>query len=98
MAAMPDLVQIQEQFKDKGVVFLGLTPEPPTELPNVRAVLDALLEMKWPIGYGAGPTLDGLEWDNLLPTYLVYNGAGKLVWSSHSHHGLEDALVKAVEQ
>ena len=98
MAALPDLVQIHETFKDQGVVFISLTGESPTELPQVQAIVDAHPGMTWPIGYGADGTLSQLNWDHMVPTYIVYDKSGKAVSSSHWHHGLEDQLVRLLAQ
>jgi hypothetical protein len=98
VAALPDLVQIHEKFKDEGVVFISLTGEPPTDLPNVQAIADAHPGLRWPIGYGADPTLAQLNWDHMLPTYIVYDKSGKVVLSSHWHHRLEDTLVRLLAE
>lgn len=98
LAQIPDMIELHERFADHGVQFIGLTPEPPTDLPQIQAVLDGHPGIVWPIGYGADPTLETLDWDHLLPTYIVYDRAGNVAWSGHSHRGLEDALVGALGQ
>lgn len=94
-AQMPEMVELHEKFAGQGVQFIGLTPESPLELPQIQSVLDGHPGIKWPIGYGADPTLEQLDWDHMLPTYIVYDRAGRVAWSGHSHRGLEDALVRA---
>jgi hypothetical protein len=96
VAALPDLVQIHEQFKEHGVVFVSLTPEPPMLLPEIQALADAHPGVTWPIGYDAEPTLAKLDWDRALPMYYLFDQRGKLVWSSHWHDDLEDELVRLV--
>ena len=93
---MPDLVQIHEQFKDQGVVFISLTGESPTDLPTIQAVLDAHPGLNWPVGYGADPTLAQLDWDHMLPMYYLFDKSGKVAWGGHWHNKIEDALVKLV--
>lgn len=96
LAAMPDMVALYEKFAGEGVVFIGLTPEEPTAVPQIRAVVDGYLGLRWPIGYDAQETLDQIDWDNLLPTYIVYGRDGQVVWSGHYHEDVEDALVRAL--
>lgn len=96
MADMPHMVELYDQYAAEGVAFIGLTPDPPGELPNIQAVLDAHPGMKWPIGYGAGPELDELDWDHAVPTYILVDKSGQIAWSSHSQRNLEDALVRLI--
>jgi hypothetical protein len=96
VAALPDLVQIHEEFKDQDIVFVSLTGEGPADLPAVQAVVDAHPGLAWPVGYGADPTLAQIDWDYMLPTYILYDRRGKAAWSGHSHSALEAALVRVL--
>lgn len=94
-AAMPKLAKLHEQYSPLGVEFLGLTPERETELPSIERFLRAYAEVTWPIGYGAGPTLDMLG-SELLPTLVVYGPDGRALWSGHHTDGLSDVLDRAL--
>jgi thiol-disulfide isomerase/thioredoxin len=94
MADMPHMVELYNKYAEHGVVFIGLTPDPPGELPNIQAVVDGHPGMKWPIGYGAEPLLEKLGWDRAVPTYLLVDKRGEIAWSSHSQRLLEDQLVR----
>jgi hypothetical protein len=93
MAALPDLVQIHGQVKDRGVVFIGLSPEPATDAVGLQAILNAEPGVTWSIGYGAEPTVEALGVFQL-PTYLVFDRSGKLVWTGHSHASMHEVLIQ----
>jgi thiol-disulfide isomerase/thioredoxin len=98
LAQMPDMVALHEKFADSGVVFIGLSPEPPTALPQIKAVVDGYPGMTWPIGYDAIETIEQLDWDHAVPTYILFDRTAKAVWSDHTHRGLEDELVRLLAE
>jgi thiol-disulfide isomerase/thioredoxin len=91
---IPKLVEFRDQFRAQGLVVIGLTPET-----NAFGRLTRFVEradgVDWPIGYGAGLTFDllGIQFT---PTYVLFDRAGRSVWSGHSLDGLEDAAIRAL--
>jgi thiol-disulfide isomerase/thioredoxin len=90
----PDLVELHKRFADDGLVVVGLTFEPPTELQRVREYVEEA-NIKWPIGYGAGFIFQMMDIQGT-PTYVLYDRKGRSVWGGHSLDGVEDAAVAAL--
>jgi len=47
----------------------------------------------WPVGYGAGPTIDELG-VRALPTVVVADRNGQVVWTSAMRGSLEETLQR----
>lgn len=94
-AAMPDLVKLKDRFRDQDVVVLGLTTESSDQVSTVEQYVDSVPGMDWPIAYGAGPTFEALD-VHQMPTLLVFDRQGTLLWRGHGIPQAEDALVKAL--
>ena len=94
-AAMPNLVELYGRYQPLGVEFIGLTPEPQQLLPNIEKFLSEFPEATWPIGYGAGPTLEILGVYNF-PTLVVFDAEGKLVWTGRYLFELEEVLDRTL--
>ena len=73
------------------VEFIRLPPEPESMLAEIERFLADFDSAHWPIGYGAGPTLDMLGIRGF-PTLAVFDGQGKLAWSGHHIHDLREVL------
>ncbi len=94
-AAMPKLASIYEKYRAHGVEFVGLTPEGEAEKSAIEKFIASIVGFDWPVGYGAGPTLDMLG-VSVLPTMVVFDKNGRATWSSTSTRGLEAALDEAL--
>lgn len=94
-ASMPKLSKLYREYQPMGVEFLGLTGEPSGYLPEIKSFLGSVDDVTWPIGYGAGPTMDMLS-IRLLPTYVVFSASGKAVWSGHDLNRMQKALDQAL--
>lgn len=94
--AAPDLVDLHAKYKDRGVVFIGLTDEGPESLTAIRGFLNDT-GITWLNGYGAGETLLALE-AYAIPNTWVIGRDGKIVWSGHplDRRPLEEAIEKAL--
>lgn len=90
---MPELVDLYEQFRDQGLIVIGLTPERGEELVHVRAFVTRTQGLGWPIAYGADIPLDTMGIEGF-PTYTLFDRSGRSVWSDHSLRGL-DAVIAA---
>ena len=91
--SMPELVEFYRRYREQGVMVVGLSPEPPQDLPSIRRFVGSFQGADWPIAYGAvlAHEVMGVDW---LPTYVLYDRAGQSVWSGPTVDGLEDAVVE----
>lgn len=90
--SIPHLIDLNAQYKDKGVVFIGLTNEDYTKANIAKFVK----EMK--IDYIIGTASDvgkkyGVEG---IPTAFVVGKDGIILWSGHPMNGLDKALETAL--
>ncbi|MEX0643437.1 MAG: TlpA disulfide reductase family protein, partial [Pirellulales bacterium] len=92
-AAMPDLVEFHQRYRDRGVMLVGLTSEPASELERIQQFDQRVEGVDWPIAYGARLAFEvtGIEG---VPTYVLYDRTGKAVWSGASIDELERATVE----
>lgn len=93
-AQLPDLVRFHEQAGDD-VQIIGLTDEGGPDAAKVRAFIGQEQGMSWPVGYGAGPTLDALG-NQAYPTYYLFGRDGTLLWQGRPVSALEDKVAKAL--
>jgi len=93
----PRLVQTYHRFRDRGVIFIGLTPDGADSLPATKAAL-AEANVPWPSGYGAQAVFESLRVDRV-PTKVVYGRDGRLAWHSGDlSRSLEEALEAALQE
>ncbi len=95
-AHAPHLVKIHERFSDQDVVFIGLTNEDETALPQIEGFLDSV-GITWLNGYGAWETLNALNAEYIPRTWVIGRD-GKFTWDSADGGGsldqaIEDALA-----
>jgi hypothetical protein len=94
IASLPDLASLHGRFRGRGLVVVGLTPDPISDERLTRLVEDTP-GMDWPIGYGAGAVFDATG-IFAVPTYVVYDRAGRSTWGGHSLSQAEDAIIEAL--
>lgn len=90
-AKAPELVELHHKYKDRGVLFIGLTTESSGELREIRKFLDRF-GITWPNGYGADHTLDELGVEGI-PRVWVVGKDGKVLWED----GLDGTVEQAIE-
>lgn len=90
----PELVRLHAKYKDRGAIFIGLTPDEKDQLDESRAFLEAF-GITWPNGYGAQETLDRLQVTGY-PSTLVIGRDGTVVWNDDSPGTLDQALEQAL--
>jgi thiol-disulfide isomerase/thioredoxin len=90
---MPEVVKLKDRYRDKGLVVVGLTPEQNEPFQQVSRYVESVAGLDWPIGYGAGFTME-LAGVSLFPTYVLYDRAGRAVWGGRYLDDLEAALIK----
>jgi len=97
--SIPHLTEMQTKFKDKGVVFIGISDEPlATVKPFVEkmaAKMDYTVacddERKSNEGYMQAYGRGGI------PSAFVVSKEGKVVWAGHPMDGLESILEQVIE-
>ena len=92
----PELVELHERFRSRGVIFVGLTFEGPESLPEVEAYVGET-GMTWPNGYGAVETLRALEAE-FFPAAWIIDRGGQVVWNSGSGEDPAAAMERALAQ
>jgi len=88
--SIPHLIELNEKFKDKGVVIIGLTDEnKETVEPFVKS-----MNMTYPVAVGSR---SGNEYGVTgIPTAFIISREGKIVWSGHPMAGLDKAIEEEV--
>ena len=75
--AAPGLIEFERKYRDRGVVFLGLTSDGAEALSLNKKFL-AETRISWPNGYGAVQPLNTLEADSV-PTLWIVGRDGRIV-------------------
>ena len=93
-ASIPHLTQLQKKYKDKGVVFIGISDEKPATVKkfveqmadkmDYRVALDQ--DRKTSGGYLEAYDISGI------PHAFIVDKEGRIVWNGHPMAGLEAAL------
>jgi thiol-disulfide isomerase/thioredoxin len=95
-AAAPHMVRAYNKFHSQGVVFIGLSSQNVSEVPEMKQFLeDAGIE--WPNGYGAVTSLRAFHAE-AIPLTWVIGKDGKIAWNSGSKGTLEEAIAAALAQ
>jgi thiol-disulfide isomerase/thioredoxin len=94
-AAAPHLIEVYEQFKDRGVVFIGLTDENESELDAIQRFVRQT-KVPWPQGYGARETIQELDVE-YIPQAFIIGRDGKIAWDQSSNESLEGALERLAD-
>jgi thiol-disulfide isomerase/thioredoxin len=89
-AAAPELIALYDKYKERGVVFLGLTEEDSSALEQSRRFV-AETKLTWPQGYGAGETIEELE-VHWIPQLFVIGPDGRIAWDLSSGEPIEQVL------
>ena len=91
----PHVAALHEKYGDR-VAFVGLTPDPPSDLAKVEEFV-AKGEMKYPVGYGAIDSLVAFE-AKAFPAVWVVGADGTVVWNRavEAEQSLEEAIEAAL--
>lgn len=93
-AAAPELIKLHNLYRDRGVVFLGLTVEgADRDRENKQFLADT--KIPWPNGYGARETLRKLKAD-FIPQVWVIDRKYNLIWNVDSSERIESAIDRAL--
>ena len=98
--SIPHLTELQKKFKDKGVVFIGISNEEPGVVaPFVQKQGD---QMDYVVAIDRGrATSDGYMkafGQNGIPHAFIVDKDGKFAWHGHPMAGLDEALEKLTAQ
>lgn len=93
--SIPHLTEMAHQFKDKNVVFIGVSDEKPEVVkPFVEKMGD---KMDYNVGIDGGKTSEGYMRAfgiNGIPHAFVVGKDGNIIWQGHPMAGLDKALNK----
>jgi thiol-disulfide isomerase/thioredoxin len=91
---IPDLSKAYEKYKAKGVVFLGIMTDSPSN--NELLNFQSDFEMTYPIVRASSDILVSYNYPQALPTTFVFDRGGKQVYT-HVGPLSEDALATVLE-
>lgn len=93
----PELVKLHEHYRERGVVFIGLTGEGAQAESKSRGFLKAT-NIGWPNGYGAVQTLLDLN-NEYIPQTWVIDRKYNLIWDeSRATEPIEAAIDRALAE
>jgi len=85
-ASIPHLIKMHNQFKDKGVVIIGLSAEDGSKVKSFANEMG----MNYPVGMGSVSSKEYMV--NGIPHAVVIGKDGKVVWEGHPMDGLDKKL------
>jgi thiol-disulfide isomerase/thioredoxin len=91
---LPELAEFHQRYKDRGVTVIGLTAEPADDQERVKRFVERE-GIGWPIAYDAVAAFQAMDIYGM-PTYVLFDRAGRSVWGGHSLQGLEEATIAAL--
>ena len=96
--SIPHLTEMQKKFKEKGVVFIGVSSEK-TEV--VKKFVEKMGDtMDYTVAVDGGKTSEGyMEAYGIsgIPHAFIVDKAGKIIWHGHPMDQLEETLTKVAE-
>ena len=92
----PEVVENYVRYRNRGVKFIGLTPDGASDLTKIQEAIGEL-SMQWPHGYGAQETLSELN-VTFLPTLIVVGRDGRVAWVNFTEGTLQQAIEKALAE
>ncbi|MBC7820946.1 MAG: TlpA family protein disulfide reductase [Planctomycetaceae bacterium] len=93
---LPHMVKLNNQFEDRGVIFIGLTSEGEDKVETIQSILQNA-GAHWRNGWGAGQTIQELGTE-FLPSAYVIGPNGQIMWSSADGGDLPEILEQILKQ
>lgn len=93
---LPDVVDLHARYKDKGVVFVGLSLDGPDRINAMEKHL-AKYKATWPNAYDAGASAKKFKAE-YIPGYWVIDRKGVVIWNKSSDEKIDDAIDRALSQ
>ncbi len=96
--SIPHLTEMQKQFKDKGVVFLGVSDEPLGTVKSFVAKMGAKMDYRVAVDKDRQTSKAYMEAFGIgdIPHAFVVDKTGVIAWQGHPMAGLEHALEQMV--
>jgi thiol-disulfide isomerase/thioredoxin len=94
VASFPEMVRLRDEWKDKGLVVVGITSDTSAEMDKIKALMKKINGFDWPVAYG-GEEAFALNGVSGIPHIDLFNPEGKRVWNGHPAQ-LEDILVQHI--
>ncbi len=94
--ALPDLITLKDKYRDRGLAVIGLTSES-NEQKEVSNYVQKEPGLDWPVGYGTWLPFEQLNIE-ALPTFVVFDRAGRAIWGGHDLDAAGDAVNAALER
>lgn len=93
---MPELVQLHEKYKGRGVVFIGMTTHQTSEREAVEDFVKRY-GSTWPNAYGAMDSMMAFKAE-YIPGYWVVDRSGKVIWNKAlaAEESIDDAIERAL--
>jgi thiol-disulfide isomerase/thioredoxin len=99
--AAPEMIALEQKYRDQGVMFIGLTTEGTETLDKTRQFLE-VTRMTWPAGFGAGRTLERLDADSIPHVTIIdrKNAIEEIVMGAGGDTSqiIENAIKRALEK
>lgn len=96
-SAMPEVVELHGRWAERGVSFVGVTPQPVSDADTVATYVEGVPGLDWPIAYGGDLVFDQLG-VSTIPTLILFGPDGLAVWRGQSVSDLERELERRVVQ
>lgn len=87
-------MQVYETYRDRGVVFIGLTGEGESSLSGIRQFVEGT-GVPWVNGYGANETLTAFK-NTYTPQTWVLGPDGRVAWNQASKGDVQDGIERAL--
>jgi thiol-disulfide isomerase/thioredoxin len=96
--SIPHLSALQREYKDKGVVVVGVSDEVPDTVKPFVTKMGAQMDYAVACDDSEGTTTGYMEayGINTIPTAFVVNKEGRVVWRGHPMMGLDKAVADLV--
>lgn len=96
--AIPELIAISEEYKDKGVRFVGINEDGPRNLSKVKPLVDAL-GIKYPVLHDKDQSFMESMNVSVFPTIIIVDKKGRTKWLHEGYEkGSGDALRKKLNK
>lgn len=89
----PELVALHQKYKDRGVLFVGLSTDHPENVGEIQKFVDRY-KITWPNGYDADRTVNELGVE-AIPRVWVVGKDGKVVWEDNETTGTIERAIEA---
>jgi thiol-disulfide isomerase/thioredoxin len=94
-AGLPDLVELYDRYKDKGVLFVGLSLDGANRAEDMAKYLKKY-KANWPNAFDARKSAQAFKAE-YIPGYWLIDRKGTIVWNKSSKEKVDEAIDKALK-